>query len=149
MSSRWLHGPGFLGKLECEWDHFPIEENLPEDDPEIKKNVVTHLVEAQVTYMNDLIVKCSTLHKLKRLVSWILLLKKTLLARCKGVKVERPELTVDLLKKAEIEVIKYVQFTSWKKEYVALQGGKPVGKSSSLYKLAPVLLNDVLCVGGR
>ena len=112
MSSRWLHGPGFLGKLECELDHFPIEENLPEDDQEIKKNVVTHLVEAQVTYMNDLIVKCSTLHKLKRLVSWILLLKKTLLARCKGVKVERPELTVDLLKEAEIEVIKYVQFTS-------------------------------------
>ena len=149
MSSRWLHGPGFLGKLECEWDHFPIEENLPEDDPEIKTNVVTHLVEAQVTYMNDLIVKCSTLHKLKKLVSWILLLKKTLLARCKGVKVEHPELTVDLLKEAEIEVIKYVQFTSWKKEYVALHGGKPVGKSSSLYKLAPVLLNDVICVGGR
>ena len=44
MSSRWLHRPGFLGKLECEWDHFPIEENLPVDDPEIKKNIVTHLV---------------------------------------------------------------------------------------------------------
>ena len=99
--------------------------------------------------MNDLIVKCSTLYKLKRLVSWILLLKKTLLARCKGVKVERPELTVYLLKEAELEVIKYVQFTSWKKEYVERQTGQQIQFIVQVGTCSPEGCYTSVCVGGR
>jgi len=58
-------------------------------------------------------------------------------------------LTVHEIENAEKEIIKYVQRQAFPKEVSTLQDNSKLKKGSSLPKLDPVLVDDLLCVGGR
>ena len=59
-------------------------------------------------------------------------------------------LDVSEVGKAEEAIIKYVQGCNFQDELYTLHGGeKEVKKSSSIFKLDPILVNGILCVGGR
>ncbi len=59
-------------------------------------------------------------------------------------------LTVDELEQAEIELIRFTQREKFADEIATLQKNKaPVKRSSSIYKLDPMLQDGVLRVGGR
>lgn len=160
--SRWLNGPEFLYQKKEAWPTLPSD--LPvvsDDDPEVKQckqaNLVQGAEEAMLTKMS------------KRFTSWQRLrVAVALLWRYKNFLVKAYRLrhgstvTVQELKDAEIEIIKYVQRQSFPREMVHLKEHrtsrskrevnsrkKMVERSSPTYKLNPLLLDDVLCVGGR
>lgn len=43
-NKRWLSGPEFLWKAEDEWLNYNIETSIPDDDPEIKEELLTNVV---------------------------------------------------------------------------------------------------------
>lgn len=152
----------FLYQKKEAWPTLPSD--LPvvsDDDPEVKQckqaNLVQGAEEAMLTKMS------------KRFTSWQRLrVAVALLWRYKNFLVKAYRLrhgstvTVQELKDAEIEIIKYVQRQSFPREMVNLKEHrtsrskcevnsrkKMVERSSPTYKLNPLLLDDVLCVGGR
>ncbi|XP_068748988.1 uncharacterized protein [Montipora capricornis] len=57
--------------------------------------------------------------------------------------------TLSELQSASREVVRVVQRECFHEEYVALKGGGQVKSNSKLANLSPILVNDVICVGGR
>ena len=88
--------------------------------------------------------QCSSLNKLKKTVAGQLLNSKS-----KDDPSIESEITVELLQQEEQEVVKHVQRSSMSEEYEALKRKKPVRKSSHIYKLSPILSDDIICIGGR
>lgn len=58
-------------------------------------------------------------------------------------------ISVDDLKEAELEIVKYCQREKFAEEISALQIGQAIKRNSSIYRLNPQLHSEVLCVGGR
>ena len=151
INSNWLSGPEFLSTPENEWQLLAITEDLPSNDPEIKGKQITCVTEAMKTFIDDLILRASSFHKLKRRVAWLLKFKEYLILKAlKKQQQQKPEITLDVLKQAEQEIITHVQRANFPEEYETLRDGKKtVKRSSSLYKLSPILRNNIICVGGR
>lgn len=61
----------------------------------------------------------------------------------------KSNLTAENLKEAELEIIWCCQLKKFTEEIAALQKGESVKKSSHIFKLNPVLQDEVLRVGGR
>ena len=158
--SRWINGPSFLWQsnetwsVECKED-FKVED----DDAELKKSVQSHSVMAEKSHgmgMNELIFsKLSSWIMLKKAVSWMLRFKHWLILKSKipvavSNSVPTGKLTVEELTKAEHAIISCVQMNSYKDEIDTLKSGeKQLKKRSSLLNLDPVVMNGLLCVGGR
>ncbi|XP_052071218.1 uncharacterized protein LOC127709652 [Mytilus californianus] len=167
-NSNWFTGPKFLWTLQS----FDADANKPDltlNDPEIR------MVKAFSTKM-DVIEFASLIERLeyfsnwnhaKRAVSICLKLKDTLRSQNKS-KNNSPEskLCVNDMQRAEIEIIKQLQASSFNEEIVVLQSigvGKTyedrhstrirnvkLKQTSSLYKLDPFLDSDgIIRVGGR
>ena len=106
--------------------------------------------------MSELIFsKFSSWIKLKKVVAWMLRFKQWLIQKSK-LPVSVPnstlkgQLTVEELKKAEHAIISCIQINSYKEELDTLKSGKKqIKNQSSLLNLDPVVINGVLCVGGR
>ncbi len=176
----WIQGPSFLKESEDLWPETPQQEEIKEDDMEVKRSVTTNLIHtAESTEpVNKLIQYYSSWYKLKKAVAWILKLKETLMQirkrrkellvkdshsqtdeeRQQAIKqiqaykttVGKGALTVEDLKRAEHEIIRFCQKQSFQDETSSLQKGfHNLKRSSSLYKLDPVLQNGLLRVGGR
>ncbi len=65
------------------------------------------------------------------------------------VQCDKRELSVEELKKAELDIICYCQRQRYPDEFSILQKGEQVKRNSHIYKLNPVLEDGVLRVGGR
>ena len=148
----WFHGPSFLRTHRSEWKQHSFEMNLPEDDPEVKRepdqgNIGNHYVCAtniDVHPLDSLLNHYSGWTKLKRAVAWLLKFKEVL--RNKG----NPRgLTVQDLKQSEIVILRHVQSQHYSDELSRLSVGQPVNRSSVLKDLCPMLKDGLLCVGGR
>ncbi|XP_074653621.1 uncharacterized protein LOC141907778 [Tubulanus polymorphus] len=146
-NSRWLTGPAFLSSLESEWPNQPDVEAIPTTDVEVNKKqkyictlVVTEAEDPCMMYFQ----RFSSWTRLKRCIAWILRFKVNLAGRLNGVKVADP-ITVRELRQAEKAVLSYVQQLYYSEE---LAGGK-IKKSSSIIKLDPIMIDGLLCVGGR
>ncbi|XP_077381790.1 uncharacterized protein LOC144021408 isoform X1 [Festucalex cinctus] len=178
----WIDGPSFLLNDECDWPEQPMQrkESL-HDDVEIKSketiNMIT--VKDEVEPMDKLINYYSEWQKLKRGVSWILKVRKTLrqqtdkrkeLSESVNQKEKDPEqrkstiesdvkkykarmkkeqLTLDDLIDAELEIIEYSQRQHFSDELEMLQKGKQVSRNSQLFRLDPVLEENTMRIGGR
>ena len=149
----WINGPNFIWQKMEDWPEprHPFEIN--NDELELRK-VKVNLVEAEnlETCTNRLMKRYSSWHKLKKAVAMILRLKSCLLERSKGdnscVSVEF--LTVNELRRAEFEIIKYVQSCAFSTEMVCISQGKEVSPNSIIRNLDPMMNADgILCVGGR
>ncbi|XP_030646367.1 uncharacterized protein LOC115826628 [Chanos chanos] len=164
----WLSGPGFLLCAQDQWPKNPDPGMLDIDDPEVKRVTQVHFIQAQEpkNATDKLMTHYSSWTKLKRAVAWFLKLKD-LLKELKAKRKERntlneesgmsqfkktfkgTHLTCEDLTKAETEIVKYCQKQRFIKDLVMLKEHQRVKKSSSLYKLNPVLQDGVMRVGGR
>ena len=103
--------------------------------------------------LDQLIARYSSLNRVKKAVAWILRAKNFLRAKVKSkhAKFDCSDLTVQDLQQAETELIKHVQ-----KQHLSNlisfvgSGGRGTSKLPHfLQKLSPIILHDVVRVGGR
>ena len=170
QSDIWFNGPAFLW---LEQDKWPIaSENSNSDstisDAELLKcHQVLHAVckttSAETDPLGPLLTYFSTFTKLKRVVAWFVRLTKIIRAKSSkalGNLMLGPVLFASELASAELDIVKHVQLCSFPEELASLKNenistnndksltGRNL-KTSRLRKLSPVLVNGVLCVGGR
>ncbi|XP_078493208.1 uncharacterized protein LOC144748760 [Ciona intestinalis] len=104
---------------------------------------------------DKLMTRYSSLHRLKRTTAWLLRFKDYIVARHKKEEMKTTShlLTVTELKRAETELLKYVQEQHFSQWLNVLRGDKKIppktAGSSSIFKLDPMLSDGVLRVGGR
>ena len=153
-NQRWFHGPDFL--VEFDENLWPIMPENPVgiDNLETKAKSACVLLSYEVSgdVMNRLFHRYSDFYLLKKSVAWILVLIKQLYYRIKGMQLRnmKEKLTVDELQKAEIAILKYVQGQSFTEEITALKSQQAVRRSSSTYRLSPMIRDDdLLCIEGR
>ena len=156
VSSCWLVGPDFLRRHKDSWLAHKHLEELGCDDPEVKKVKVAPC-DGQAISFNA--VKCPEVHpldvlidhfsdfyRLKRALGWLIRLHDKL----RGKEVVKSSLTLSELQNAEIVLVKNVQSQYFHDEISNISVGKPVGKSSRIRDLLPVISEDgLLRVGGR
>ncbi|XP_078344112.1 uncharacterized protein LOC144629777 [Oculina patagonica] len=165
---RWFRGPEFLWERETSW---PIRrDSLPsisDEDPEVKRQVqVNHVTQVEVPHSLDLMIqRYSSWYKLKRGVAWLLrfgefLRKKRCLQESLNDPLPCGRLSIQELRSAEDQILKYVQRSSFLPVIKALQRVsseepekqrlKDIGSFGSIYKLRPLLDQEgALRVGGR
>ena len=178
-NASWISGPEFLCSPIEYWPKSPLSNTeIALDDPEIKKVSVNLIgVEGNETPFKKLIHYSSSWMKLKRTVAWFMKLKALLWSLCKRKKEllaasEEASIgsleqliqsqmdifkkgyrstcfSVEDLDKAELHIIKFCQQEKYKEEIAALRKGQNEKRSSSLYRLNPMLQDGVLRVGGR
>ncbi|XP_074649414.1 uncharacterized protein LOC141904651 [Tubulanus polymorphus] len=146
ISSRWLMGPEFLWRDESQWPKQPDDVNFDIDpsDQELRKTVNT--VEVDEDHLLNSFSQFSSWYKLKKCVAWILRLKSRLLSRVRKIDsvVKSNRITVSELRRAENAILGYVQ-----KRYYPDECSHSLKRTSSLIPLDPVLVDGLLCVGGR
>ncbi|XP_064631645.1 uncharacterized protein LOC135489940 [Lineus longissimus] len=156
-STRRTNGPSFLWKPECDWPQTPSV-MLPEDDSihlEEKPQLQVFVAEnpektaASEDILMKLIERHSNWYKLKKSVAWILRARKVLRNKALihhhdsiGVEpIKDGELSVDELKRAEVELVKFAQRDI---------NQDTRSQSRAINKLSPQSdINGVLRVGGR
>ena len=168
-NDRWSQGPPFLKQLKETWPQRPGDiSEIPDRDPEVKKTVevFANKVNDQSGLIGKAIEKISSRTRLKKVMVWVLRCKQNLSGqsqRCKAHEVisyqsdvsKITPLNVSKVNEAEMEIVKFVQKQSLKEELLAVSRVSRVCKeteektSSSIYKLDPVLKNDLLHVRGR
>jgi hypothetical protein len=175
-NERWLSGPDFLCKTEDHWpsQHYNSAATL-EDDPEVKIEpqtfaMVTGTLEGTLEDPLDQIFKrFSSWTRLRSFIAWVLCYRSKL---CEAVRRRREgqygslkagvinPINVEELVRAESQVVKHVQGTSFREELIRLGDQsindtinelkvKYVKKSSPIYNLDPQLIDGILRVGGR
>lgn len=73
-------GPEFLEKLETQWTKNPQLGSIPQDDPEVRKDVTINSVSlTEESPTSKLIEHYSTWNSLKMSVAWMLKLRELLL----------------------------------------------------------------------
>ncbi|XP_070566165.1 uncharacterized protein [Ptychodera flava] len=166
QNKRWLQGPDFLWKPEDEW---PTQEGisraLSNKDLEVKREVSVYstVLVKQAFSVEKILLRYSSLTKLKKIVGWFLLAKKNLQDRCrkerdkgtnedvteKSCEKPIPPRTLEKLQEAEDAIMQYVQRKHFPDEMALLQKKEQVRRYSPLYKLDPILDEGIIRVGGR
>ncbi|KAL4009002.1 hypothetical protein ACER0C_002854 [Sarotherodon galilaeus] len=167
--TEWISGPVFLTQPENNWPVNPENlKELPHEDPEVKVSAAINVsqVHDDDHPLTPLIHRASSWTRLIRVMGWILRFKILLLHRRKihfqsasdTIQSEDAQHKVDFrhgflslgeIEDAEMQIIKFCQRKSYAEEISCLQRGESVKRSSHIYKLNPVLEDDVLRVGGR
>ncbi|KAL7825761.1 hypothetical protein SRHO_G00334990 [Serrasalmus rhombeus] len=172
QNETWIQGPDFLTKPEDEWPQNPDHsENLTTEDPEVRDVIVSATAaEEQVDTVQQFLENYSSWFRLRKAVAWILKVKNILIHLCqkrKELEASLPQseicrmiqslknesrgsnLTVEDLKVAELEIIRFSQQQKFSEEISALRKGDRLKKGSHIYKLNPILQDGILRVGGR
>lgn len=178
VKQRWIEGAKFLWEPEDRWPASPMEFSVTADDPEVKRNLtVNATVVDTFNATGQLITFFSDWQKLKVTVAWIIKLKVTLLKLSKkrkqlelantsangspvldvhkemqafGASLRRQKISLDDLSEAETSIIYFCQRERFLNEIATLTSSKPeVPRSSTIYKLDPILEGGLLRVGGR
>ncbi|XP_044182749.1 uncharacterized protein LOC114952001 [Acropora millepora] len=160
--NRWIMGPAFLWMDEEAWPHASIATSDPGEiaDEEVKATFATDAVQAPARSIDleELFKTFSSWMKLKRFVAWILRFKRNLRdLTARGMEKERSAskrkiqpINVEELRQAEKAIIEVVQSKAFKEELLSLKGPpKELKRSSSILRLDPILVDDIICVGGR
>ncbi|PIK54008.1 hypothetical protein BSL78_09093 [Apostichopus japonicus] len=146
-------GYDFLYRSSEEW--YTPQDHIAsiDDDPELKRvcNVVVERNHA--CFVDDLIDRCSSYSKLKRVVGTVIKFTKKVRARCRSESV-CCHLTVDNLKAAETLILSHEQNRHFEAELKALTSGSEkeinsVMRKSPLRTLDPMLRGGLIVVGGR
>ena len=160
-SELWWKGPDFLSQDESDWPAQPVGVKNMDSDAELKKEVSTCATMSSETFtLTDIFTKFSSWYKLKKSIAWLLRLRAnlrdTVAKKRRNVETLSPTkniqpLSVNEMNAAEVAIITYVQRQAFKESLSALddRAAKGTLKAHPLYKLDPVIVNGLLCVGGR
>ena len=168
---QWIQGPEFLLQSRESWPQRPADmsPDIASDDPEVKQ---VSAVYTSKTSEQDAIIhiseRFSSWSRLKKVIAWILRYKTILqnLARKKMARQptiirqssEITPLSVVELEQAETYIFQHIQRKFFDEEFncllqVELQPNRlrrhVIKKSSSIYKLDPILSHGLIRVGGR
>jgi hypothetical protein len=167
---RWISGAEFLWHTEETWPQRPADmQRIKADDPEVKKEAISLAVSSSHEYdlLTNIFNRFSSWNRLQKFVAWMMRYKARLREACKRRRLARTPIvqgeletepiSIDEMKAAENAIVKYVQKQGFQEEICALSQGRilsdvciaTVSKSSSIYKLDPVLVAGILRVGGR
>lgn len=169
---KWNKGPEFLYLSEKEWPVSDIEPTvIASDDPEVKRESAVYTIVKHSEDPTDCLINYfSSWRKLKTSVAWFLELKRVLfLLSRKRKELESDKdtganssveqklqsfkatlLTPESHDEAEKAIICFIQKHRFKGEIASLERGLyHVSKDSLLYKLDPILEDDIVRVGGR
>lgn len=168
-----------MWKEQQYWPDQPdVARKISEDDPEIKREVKASVIAVSTTdetnAVDRIILHYSSWYCLKKFIAWALRYRLRLLSASRRRKEgelkplitekAKPIISVEEMESAEKEVLRYVQQRSFGEELSRLQDRKKkvdepseyrrsdasfIKKSSPIYKLDPVQVNSLLCVGGR
>lgn len=148
---RWWSGPDFLSQEEDKWPCERVSE-IPEDDEEVLKPRVNRSVLAAAvgSNLNQLLNDVSSWSKLLRYVSWLARFVQYLQSKDKS----RPdslskEISLAEMKKSSTSIVRMVQNQYFQNGIEAVKSGKKIRSDSRLATLSPMLLDGVICVGGR
>ena len=90
-SSRWFQGPSFLWQEDKIWEKQTVNEELSEDDPEIKKDIKVCAIIKNKNIIDQMSEKVSSWSKMKRIIAIALCYKKRLLQSAqkrKGINID-------------------------------------------------------------
>lgn len=90
---------------------------------------------------------CSSFYRLQKAVAWLLRLRSYIYLKRQG-HMEGP-ISVPEMTYAETVIVRFVQGQTYPQEVRLLRQGNQIPKSSPIYKLNPVLDNDLLVLSGR
>ena len=133
-NERWFRGPTFLWEDKSSWPINPVSlANISDEDPEVRARGQTN----HVTQMEDkrpldlLMLQYSSWYKFKRAIAWLLRFVQFLKGR-RCLRALSPvdvspcgSLSIDELRYAEAQIIKYVQKAAFLPVINALQDGEP------------------------
>ncbi|XP_067943119.1 uncharacterized protein [Watersipora subatra] len=144
-SSIWTNGPPFPNmqpiQLPKQPDHMTLAD-LDTATSEVKKTATT----CSTLTTSTLLVKLQYFSNWTKMVKFIVLLENCTRRKLKNTILDQ----VTGRKKAETSIIKLLQKNCFHQELSLLRQGKPLQKSSVLYKPNPILYSDgLLRVGGR
>lgn len=151
-NTRWIRGPQFLWQSESAWpEYHAVLGEVPQDDSEVKKAMHAYSAHVEQTdgMTNILFSKFSNWKKLQKAVAWLIRYRKWLMRKAHGGSMMKGRITVEEMRKAERCIVSCIQEESFAEELSMLRSGRSVKKSSPLCRLDPVVLDGLLCVGGR
>ena len=103
--SEWFNGPKFITQQESEWP--PCDQLVPvlDSDVEVKRNAISHMVEASMPSMiDDIVNKFSKLTKVKHVMAWVMLFIRKCRKQANGLK-----LSLTLIETATVKLLLYNQ----------------------------------------
>ena len=131
---RWSLGPVFLRRDASEWPTGSSILRYLGGDVEVKKM-------AEVSCLEELLTRYSSWFKLVKAVAWLLRFTVWL----KDHKRSFPKyLSAGELKESKLVFVRYVQRKVFRGELAALKCGKVLAKTSSVYRLDPYVVDDVV-----
>ncbi|XP_074029231.1 uncharacterized protein [Leptinotarsa decemlineata] len=151
-NSQWFQGPEFLYNKQEFW---PMEHKRIDKDEEIQENPETFelkhefillTVSHRIEYLPD-ITRFSDYMKLIRSTAYVFRFQHNI--KQLGKNLQKQELTIEELKRAERIWNRKVQEDCFSQEYHLLMKNRPIQKSSKLYQLSPYMEDDIICLGGR
>ena len=165
IPSTWIYGPEFLSQDESQW---PPEVVLPMKDMPLELKCSAVSANTQQTPDQDTLKskeedkkkKCSQLseHPLNTLINFFSSSHRLFIAvswwrrwclKAKKKTFSGP-ITLSEMKEAEMKCVRYVQESVYQKELSDLDSEEgQVSTRSELRTLAPVICDDLICVGGR
>ena len=135
----WLYGPKFL-KDASEYKRLFEEPQSEKLELEVRQSCATETFVDLRTFIGHY----SNIQRLQRASCWLM----KFLQHFIGKRVE-PELRVQDMRGALKNLIRFAQKCAFKDEFKALENNKEMPRSSKLQKLRPVMIDGLLCVGGR
>ncbi|KAK3733837.1 hypothetical protein QZH41_000403 [Actinostola sp. cb2023] len=157
-SKNWVNGPDFLWLPEDEWPEQPnlsFAGNDQDQDPEVKRAAVFMLTAQEASAELSATFQRFSCYRLSKFIARCIRCqvkfhgKRNTPVDLSNSLPKTDHLTVHEIENAEKEIMKYVQRQAFPEEVSALQDNSKLKKDSSLLKLDPVLVDDLLCVGGR
>ena len=135
----WLNGPKFLKENSMYIALFE-EPNADEFVLETRQCGVS----CRFDVLEDMCLRYSNYHRLKRAVCWLVKFWEFLLNGTAN-----PELSLAEITRAEEYLLRMVQKKAFSAEISALHNEKPIAASSHVRALFPTMRNGLVCVGGR
>ncbi|XP_068741884.1 uncharacterized protein [Montipora capricornis] len=143
---RWWLGPKFLWEPEHTWPNVPVED-LQDDDVEVRKSS-TVMLTSYAPQFDLSLQRYSSWSRLLRVMSWVLRFVKRVRKETRQY-LTSSTLNLEELQQAGREIVRLVQRQHFLEECLCLKEGRQVKRHSKLANLSPILIDDVIRVGGR
>ncbi|MCP3679961.1 MAG: transposase family protein, partial [Gammaproteobacteria bacterium] len=146
--SIWTKGPEFLSVPDLPNPSVQIVFEIDNKDTEVKvKSMVTEVSVESTTqhFIDKIIQRYNSWYKIKRIVARLIQVKHRLLCKTKVC-----DITTEILKEAEVIIIRHIQKTSFAEELYSLKTVGVVKKTSDIRNLSPRVNEEgLIVVGGR